>query len=75
MSGATIGDVLVHCGEPPGGNPYRGNSLFGDARVRALTIWKHGGDASPWTFWYAPACGGARKISPGEVDWESSGIR
>jgi hypothetical protein len=68
-----IGDVLVHRGEPRNGNPYLGQSLIGEERVAALRIFKAGGNEA-YTFWYAPACGGAFRIEASEVDWDSSGV-
>jgi hypothetical protein len=73
---AHIGDVLVHRGEPADGNPYHGQSMCGPARAAALRAFRDG-DAKacePYTFWHAPASGGARRITAAEVDWESSGI-
>lgn len=73
--GAHIGDVIVHRGEPPGGNPYRGCGLMGDERVVALTLFKNGGDIHEYTFWYGPSFGGARRIEAKEVNWETSRIK
>jgi hypothetical protein len=73
-----IGDVLVHLGEPPDGNPYHGQSLMGDERVTALYLFKHKQMKKAtkfYTLWYAPASGGARRITAEEVDWESSGVK
>jgi hypothetical protein len=75
VRGAHIGDVVVHVGEPPQGNPYRANGLIGNSRKAALTAFKHGSpEAAEFTYWYAPSSGGARRITADEVDWESSGV-
>ena len=68
-----VADVLVHVGEPPDGNPYHG-SLVGDVRKKALRSFMANGDALGFTFWFGPACGGARKITRDEVDWRTSGL-
>lgn len=85
-----IGDVVVHKGDPPGHNPYRGvgsnmttyfakdpvTHVSGDERIRALSAFKHGKDTKAYTFWYAPAFGGAYRLqSPDEIGWETSGIK
>ena len=73
-----IGDVSVHRGQPPGGNPYRGSSLLGEERVAALVAWRAGSafvevlpertiPISCYTFWFAPGSGGARRVTPAEV--------
>lgn len=71
----TIGDVSVHVGEPPDGNPYRGHSgLMGPDRAAALRAFRDGADTSRWTYWHAPASGGARRIYVcGEIDWRGMG--
>ncbi len=73
----TIGDVLVHAGMPPENNPYRGfrtTYRSGDVRVAALQAFKNETDTSGFTFWYAPAAGGARQLTtPTGIDW--SGLR
>jgi hypothetical protein len=71
---ASIGEVGVHLGEPPDGNPYRRNSLIGDERVEALRRFKYGEDTSAYTFWYMPCHGGARRITRDEVNWETSRV-
>ena len=68
-----IGDVLVHRGEPPNGNPY-GTSLCGPERVKALKAFKEGRPLEGYTYWYGPHSGGACKIIPDEVNWETSGV-
>ena len=70
----TIGDVAVCHGEPPGGNPYLA-SLIGPERARVLRGFRDKDvDVTDfYTLWYAPACGGARRIRTIEVDW--SGLR
>lgn len=66
----TIGNVAVHRGEPDGGNPYRGASLMGPERVAALCAFRDGTDCSAYTYWHAPADGGAYRISdPAAIDW------
>jgi hypothetical protein len=69
-----VGDVQVIRGEPPEGNPYRGNSLIGADRRDALRKFAMGLDTSGYTFWYAPCSGGAKRCAKDEVDWESSSI-
>lgn len=67
---ATIGDVTVVVGRPPQENPYRGEGLMGPEREEALVRYRDGGDTTAWSFWYAPAGGGARELdSPDQVDW------
>jgi hypothetical protein len=73
MDRVQIGDVLVHRGEPDGGNPYHGENLCGRERVAALREFKAGRGAG-FSFWFAPSCGGARRITAAEVDWERSGL-
>lgn len=73
-TGFNIGDVGVHWGEPPGGNPYRVHSLMGNERWLALTNFKNGEDTTGYTFWYSPCCGGAERITdPTKVNWETMG--
>jgi hypothetical protein len=73
-----VHDVQVVRGEPPEGNPYRavgsGQALMFSARVYALWLFCKGRDASAYTLWYAPSCGGAKRIEAKDVHWESSGI-
>lgn len=70
----SIGDVAVHVGQPEDGNPYRGHGLMGDERVAALRALRDGTDTSRWTYWRAPARGGARRISGREeIDWRGLG--
>lgn len=73
-----IGDVVVHRGDPPGGNPYRGGAVgrhrwahtkddpetmvYDDERVAALRAFRDRGDTSEFTFWHTPAGGGASRI-------------
>ncbi len=66
-----IGNVLIHVGEPPGGNPYAGSSLLGSERVAAFRAVLKGEDYSKWTFWYAPSNGGAFKLTvpKAQIDW------
>jgi len=85
----TIGDVIVHRGEPHDGNPHHGigssydkdaerpfTALIGDERREALRKFKHGEPTSEFTYWYAPYSGGIRHIKhPVEIDWETSGIK
>jgi hypothetical protein len=68
----TIGDLLVHKGEPDNSNPYRGNSICGEERKSALKAFMDRKHTGCYTFWHAPACGGARRvIDPEEVAWET----
>lgn len=70
-----IGNVIVHIGTPPHGNPYRGDSLIGASRVNALWALRSGGNTALYTYWYAPAGGGAKQLrGPDEVDWGTSGV-
>jgi hypothetical protein len=70
-----IGDVVVIRGEPPEGNPYRGESLCGPFRKTALSAFKAGHSTPELSFWYAPSFGGARRIGRADVDWETSGVK
>lgn len=85
---ATIGNVLVHEGEPPGGNPYRGvgvrfglefknepvTHVSGEQRAELLCRFRDGDSTEGFTFWHAPGSGGARRLSsPEEVDWRGMG--
>lgn len=56
--GIHIGDVGVHRGEPPEGNPYKAGSLMGDERATALYAWRDGKPTE------------ARRLTDSrEVDW------
>lgn len=77
-----IGDILVWKGEPPGGNPYRGRgSLGGEERSRALGRFLRGKSTEGYTFWFGPACGGARRlteipeVNPSTIEfyWDADG--
>lgn len=74
----TVGDVSVIRGEPPDGNPYRahgtGQALAFSARVYALWLFCNGKDTSEYTLWYAPSCGGAKRITAADVNWGASTI-
>ena len=69
-----IGDVVVHKGMPPGGNPYRADGLIGHARLIALLEFHDNGKHEDCTFWNAPCSGGARQITRDEVEWNSCGV-
>lgn len=72
----SIGNVHVVWGMPPGGNPYRpsANKVGGSHRALALKEFRDGIADDDYTFWFAPANGGAHQIfSPDEIDW--SGMR
>jgi hypothetical protein len=73
MKRVTVGDVVVHRGEPVGGNPYIGRSLLGEERQNALLLLCLGAsEAEEFTYWHAPASGGARRIvDADEVAWSS----
>lgn len=70
----SVGDIVVHRGMPPKGNPYRGGGhtrsdpeepithVSGDERVSALGAFLRLGQAGEYTFWYAPVCGGAYQL-------------
>lgn len=62
-----IGDVYTFVGKPENDNPYRGGYLGGDERVESLHAVKNGSE--DFDVWYAPAGGGARRITRDEVDW------
>lgn len=73
-----IGDVVIHLGEPDNSNPYRGcgsgtypeTHVCGDDRVAAFHEYKETGKRGKYTFWYAPASGGAKRINNrDEIDW------
>lgn len=64
----TIGDVAIHDGEPPDGNPYKGTGITGAKRERLLDAFRDGNDVGNATFWHAPGHGGARRIdNPDEI--------
>jgi len=66
-----IGDVAVHRGMPPDGNPYRQGSLMGDERAAALYAWRDGEPTDGFTFWYAPFDGGAYQLfDSSRVRWD-----
>lgn len=76
----SIGDVLIHHGEPPDGNPYRGwgriagepvTCLAGNGRAPALAAFRDGHDTGDLTFWHGPTNGGARRITdPDDINWK-----
>lgn len=80
----SIGNIVIHRGEPDTSNPYRGHgnrvgeritSVSGDERVKALSDFANHRDTSGYTFWYAPPGGGARRLSgPHEVAWAGSNV-
>lgn len=87
MNKYNIGDVWAIRGEPPDGNPYRADghdshgglkvtdqALNGPERAEVLRLFMRGKPTHGITFWYAPACGGAKKCTRDEVNWESSGL-
>lgn len=57
-----IGSVVVHRGNPPNNNPFRGfqwtaadggvTNVSGRERKEALANFKHGRDTAMYTFWY-----------------------
>lgn len=72
----SIGDTIVHQGMPENGNPYRGESLFGEPRKAALIAFKHGKSSPDLTFWHAPSQGGAYRItSPDQIAYEFSSLK
>lgn len=73
MNLVTIGDVvIINSGYD---NPYQAyKSVVGSERVRLLKAFRTGALPVEWAAWYAPAFGGARRITQNEVDWASSGI-
>lgn len=62
-----IGDVYTFAAAPESDNPYRGGYLVGDERVASLHAVKDGSE--DYDVWYAPAGGGARRITRDEIDW------
>lgn len=63
-----IGDVYTFTDKPEADNPYRGGYyLLGAERVASLHAVKDG--SSDFDVWYAPAGGGARRITRDEIDW------
>ena len=74
-----VHDVQVIKGEPPEGNPYKavasGQALMFTERVYALWLVYTGADAADdYTLWYAPSCGGAKRITSADIRWDLSGI-
>ncbi len=81
----SIGSVLVHKGNPPENNPFRGfgriagdsiTHVSGKERVKALTEFKHG-IKNEYTFWDASRGSiivDRLLISPESIDWETSSI-
>ena len=69
---AHVGDVLI-C-DASQENPYHG-SLCGPPRVEALTALKHDRLPAELAAWFAPACGGARRITGADVDWSTSRVQ
>ena len=68
----SIGDVLVHKGEPDNSNPYRGHSVMGEERKSALQAFRDRKHVGCYTFWIAPGSGGARRtIDPDDVNWDT----
>ena len=67
-----LGDVLV---TDEGRNPYTYRGVFcsGPQRAAALRRFRDGADTANLVLWYAPCCGGARRITAPEVDW--NGLR
>lgn len=72
MKRVHIGDVLIVPSRRE--NPYKGGSAIGPERKVALMAFRDGWLKCSLAAWYGPAGGGARKIGPDEVDWESSGL-
>ena len=73
-----IGDISVHRGEPPEGNPYRKESLCGPERANALHDFHERKPTPDYTFWVAPCHGGAKRATWDDVNWETGhprGIR
>lgn len=67
-----IGDVIVVIGWPVDGNPYKESArrAEGQERVDALVAFNEASDTSRYTFWHAPAHGGARQIKDARlIDW------
>jgi len=71
---SVIGDVIVHKGMPPDGNPYRIFGLIGDERMIALLEFHDTGESAGHTFWHAPCSGGARQITKDDVRWDTCGV-
>lgn len=68
-----VGDVI-----PRGDfvtNPYSGGyGPVGETRRELLVKFKAGEPTPGWNWWYAPAHGGAHRITRDDVDWETSGV-
>lgn len=72
MDKIKIGDVAIVEGWRD--NPYVGPTISGERRAQLLRDYRDAKNTAGFTFWYAPAAGGARKITrPGEIDW--TGLR
>lgn len=56
----SIGDISAHRGAVA--NPYRGSSLMGRERSEALGRFLRGLPTPGYTFWFSPACGGAKAL-------------
>lgn len=67
----SIGDVIVHVGMPADGNPYKGEGVNGPDRRAALEAFRDASSAADaFTYWHAPAMGGARQIrARSEIEW------
>lgn len=55
-----IGNISVHHGVVA--NPYRGTSLMGYERSKALGRFLRGLPTPGYTFWFSPCCGGAKAL-------------
>jgi hypothetical protein len=62
-----IGDVYTFTAPPEADNPYRGGYLTGDERVASLHAVQDG--SQDFDVWYAPAGGGARRVTRDEINW------
>ena len=72
-----IGQILicpVHLANPYHAHRLRYPEACGRARVAALTAWRAGRLAPHLAAWIAPAEGAARRATPADVDWSTSGI-
>lgn len=67
----TIGAVEVTDASCTNPYTYSGPEASGEARSIALRAFRSGRYPSHLTLWHAPAEGGARRIGPAEVNWET----
>lgn len=69
MKLAPIVDVLVTDAACTNPYTYEGNWRTGEQRRLALLVFRNNGYTDGMQLWYAPADGGAMKITADQVDW------